>query len=772
MLRITDRYIIREILRPSAVVLLVLTFLLMMEPIMNVAERLLAKGVDAPTVARLMVNLLPLGLGVTIPMALLMGLLIGLGRLSADRETVALQACGLSIFRMLRPVALVAIVAAAVTHYILVVALPDANQRFREITYEVVATRAQDEVQPRVFYEDFPNIVLYVQDVAADGSWSQVFLADTRPGGQPDVYLARKGRMQLDRENRLVDVVLEDGTGHHIDGQGPDQYELSRFEEIRISLDPESVFPLGGPQRGYPELTIPELQAEAARLQAEGLRSHRPIIEIHRKFSIPVACLVFGVIGLALGVTSRRDGKLASFVLGIGVVFAYYVIMYQAEAMAKGALISPHLAMWVPNVSLGLAGVVLLCWRSRSAERRITIPLPRRRAGQSSEVSSRARRSGGLADSGSGAAAVGAVPRAWGLGLTILDGYVVKLYLSWLILAFLGLLGISYISTFIDLSDKLFRGETDGRTLLTYFWFATPQFIYYLIPVSALVATLVTIGLLTKSSELTVMKACGISLYRVAAPLLLFGALWGGFLFVLEQTVLANANRRAEELRHVMRGRSPQTFDVINRQWIVGKTGSIYHYLYLDPRRDQLNGLSLYEFDGWQLSKRTFAAEAVFDEGWEGHDVWVREFTASSTAMPFKMFAERDLPLEPPEYFETRRPAADRMSYGQLRTYIGELRVSGFDVVQLVVALHRKLSFPLVTIIMTLIALPFAVTTGRRGAMYGVGIGIAVAAVYWIVISIFAAIGDAGLLAPALAAWAPNVLFGTSAVYLLLTVRT
>ena len=771
MLRITDRYVIREILRPSAVVLLVFTFLLMMQPIMDVAERLLAKGVDAATVARLMVNLLPAGLGVTIPMALLMGLLIGLGRLSADRETVALQACGVSIFQMLRPVALVAIVAAALTNYILVVALPDANQRFREITYEVIATRAQDEVRPRVFYEDFPNIIVYVQDVVPDGSWSQVFLADTRHGGQPDVYLARKGRMQLDRENRLVDLVLEDGTGHHIDGQGPDQYELSRFEELRISLDPESVFPLRGPQRGYREFTISQLQAETARLQAEGLPSYRTIIELHRKFSIPVACLVFGVIGLALGVTSRKDGRLASFVLGVGVIFAYYVIMFQAEAMAKAALLSPHLAMWLPNIGLGLAGVVLLCWRSRSAERRITIPLPRRRAGQGSEVSSQAHRSGGLAGSGR-RAAVGAVPRVWGLGLTLLDGYVVKLYLSWLSLAFLGLLGIFYISTFIDLSDKLFRGEPDGRTLLAYFWFATPQFIYYLIPVSALVATLVTIGLLTKSSELTVMKACGISLYRVAAPLLLFGALWGGFLFVLEETVLADANRRAEELRHVMRGGSPQTFDVMNRQWIVGKTGSIYHYLYFDPRRDQLNRLSVYEFDGGQLSKRTFAAEAVFGEGWEGHDVWEREFSAGSTAMPFKTFAEQNLPLEPPEYFETQRPAADRLSYGQLRTYIGELRASGFDVVQPVAALHRKLSFPLVSLIMTLIALPFAVTTGCRGAMYGVGIGIAVSAVYWIVISIFAAIGDAGLLAPMLAAWAPNVLFGASAVYLLLTVRT
>ena len=131
---------------------------------------------------------------------------------------------------MLRPVGLLAMVAAAVTFYTLVVALPDANQTFREITYQAIATRAEDEVQPRVFYEDFPNMVLYVRDVAPDGSWSQVFLADTRKGDQPDVYVARKGRMRLNREERLVDVVLEDGTGHRVNPWEPDQYEIDRFK--------------------------------------------------------------------------------------------------------------------------------------------------------------------------------------------------------------------------------------------------------------------------------------------------------------------------------------------------------------------------------------------------------------------------------------------------------------------------------------------------------------------------------------------------------------
>ena len=97
-------------------------------------------------------------------------------------------------------------------------------------------------------------------------------------------------------------------------------------------------------------------------------------MEIQRKFSIPIACLVFTLIALGLGVTSRKDGKLASFALGTGVIFAYYVIMYGAEAMAKGALVSPHLAMWLPNIVLGGLGLALLIWRSGSVERRLALP--------------------------------------------------------------------------------------------------------------------------------------------------------------------------------------------------------------------------------------------------------------------------------------------------------------------------------------------------------------------------------------------------------------
>ena len=774
MPRLIDRYLIREIAPPFLIALLVFTFLLMLPPLVEVAEGLIAKGVPAPTIGWIMLTLLPQALGVTIPMALLIGLLVALGRLSVDREGVALQACGVSPARLLRPILCCALIAAMGTLYTLIWLLPNANQSFREVTYSIISTRVQAEVKPRVFYEDFPGVILYVRESPVDSqSWSQVFLADTRTPGRAEIFVSERGRISLNREDRQVAIVLEDGARHDVTPDRPEQYELHEFQRIVMTLDPETVFPRMGPQRGYPELTISELQNEVLEMQEAGLSPHRPIMEIHRKFSIPVACFIFALIGLAFGLSNRRDRKISSFVVGIGVIFVYYVLMYVAEAAAKGSLVSPHFAMWLPNLALGLPALffvwrrvfsvgdrlIPLSWGPRSTERASSQPSP---ATQTVGSRGEPRKTGTTFFSP-------LLPR-----LNLLDQYVLRHYFKIMVLAFVGMLGIFYIATFIDLSDKLFKGETTATTLLEYFWYATPQYVYYVLPISTLVATLVTIGLITRTSELVVMKACGISLYRVAAPLFFLGIVWSLVLFGLGETILASSNRRAEAIRHVVRGGSPQTFDVLNRKWIVAPDGSIYHYTYLDPALQELHGFSIYEFSDstWALSRRTFVNKATFRDPWAGEGVWVRSFDTDLDVMPYEYVGKTDLTLQPPDFFVTEGPDAERMNFRQLQHYIGELEASGFNVTQLLVALQRKLSFPFITIVMTLIGIPFAVITGRYGAMYATGVGLAIAMGYWIMLSVFAAVGAAGLLVPVLAAWAPNILFGAVASYLLLTVRT
>src|SRR5215471_9042651 len=164
-LKILDRYLVRAIVPPMLVALVGLTFVLMMPPILQNAERLISRGVPWTIIMRVMLTLVPQALGLTIPMALLYGILLGLGRLSADREFVALQACGVSVFRIFRPIALLAFLACGATAYETIVALPDANQAFREMTFNIIASGAESDIKPRVFFTNFPNRVLYIRDI-------------------------------------------------------------------------------------------------------------------------------------------------------------------------------------------------------------------------------------------------------------------------------------------------------------------------------------------------------------------------------------------------------------------------------------------------------------------------------------------------------------------------------------------------------------------------------------------------------------------------------
>lgn len=786
-MRTLDRYIAREIVPPFVIALLVFTFILIIPVIIDLAEQLIAKGVPWTTILRLMVTLLPSTLALTIPMALLIGILVAFGRLSGDREIVVMLACGVSPYRLLQPVLALAVVGWALTSWMVIGAMPDANQAFREITQEIVMDRAEGEVRPRVFFADFPNTVLYVRDVPVGGGWEDVLAADTSSPSKPIIYLARRGRMVVDRAARTIQMVLEDGTRHTTRLDDPTAYEILRFESTIVSLNPESVFPTVAPPKGDRELGVAGLKARIDEVRLAGQSPHNEIMELHKKFSLPVACLVFGVLGLALGASHRKDGTLASFVLGIGVIFVYYVIMFTAEALTKGGWVPAWLAMWLPNIVLGAAGVALLASRARSADQPIRLSLPPWLANVRASVSTAggpdAPRDAAIRTSGGGRPVVMVIriPRIELPRPTLLDLYVAKQYARVLAMTVLGMLGLFYISTFIDLSDKWFKGQTSLGMLIEFLAWSTPQFLAYIIALAVLLSALVTVGLLTKSSELIVMRACGISLYRTAMPLVAFAVAGSALLFGMEERVLAASNRQADRLRHIIRTGSPQTFDLINRKWLVGRDGEVYHYQYYDPRARELNGLSVFSYDATthMVTDRLFARRAVFagDHAgssalWRLEQGWARKFGHEADVTAFEPFAVKTMALEPADYFVTEAPAPDRMTYTQLRGYINELRASGYDMLANEVGLHRKLAFPFVTLVMTLIAVPFAVSTGRRGAMYGIGIGIVLALVYWTLISVFAAFGAAGLIHPLLAAWAPNIVFGAAGAFLLLTVRT
>jgi lipopolysaccharide export LptBFGC system permease protein LptF len=252
-------------------------------------------------------------------------------------------------------------------------------------------------------------------------------------------------------------------------------------------------------------------------------------------------------------------------------------------------------------------------------------------------------------------------------------------------------------------------------------------------------------------------------------------------LFAIQERLVPESTRRAEAIREQIRGRPASSFRQLSRSWVLGRSGTIYHFDSLDLQRGQLRGLSIFEFvrGEWRLSRRIAAREAINrpdPEDAPSHwiatagEIW--SFSNAGVPSLTRAFSHTALRLEPIDYFKADRPEADRMSYFELERYIGDLRAGGTNVTPYVVALYRKLSFPFVTIVMTLLAVPFAVTTGKRGAVHGIGVGAGLAFAYWTAMSMFGALGSAGAVIPVLAAWAPSLLFGAGALYLVLRTPT
>lgn len=775
-MRTLDRYLIRESLGPLALGLVLFTFLIAIQPMLSAAELLIAKGTPMPTVAYLLLTLLPHALGLTIPMAFLAATVMALGRLSGDREAVALLACGVSPLRILRPVLVLATIAAGATFYVLVWLMPTANQTYMNVTFELTQKMAAQDVKARLFYEGFTGKVILVSDKSPGGQWQEVLLADTSQPGRPAVRLAQSGNLVVDEERRLVNIVLNQVSGYQpLPETG--EYQLQQSGQEITHIDPDVVFGAGrGIQQDLNAMSLSQLDAAAATKVASGLSPHNEIMSKQQRFSFPIACLVFALIGLSLGLHTRKEGKLAGFAIGIAVIMAYYGVMALFEGRTRAGQFPPLWARWMPNIILGLAGAGLLWWKMRGTARSFEVRVP-------AWLSQWLPGTTVAAESASPAGVTPAKPRVvvvirfphfnlWRPQL--MDMYVGGRYLRTIALAFFGLLSLYYIVEFIEMSEKVQKGNATMAMVAEYFYYATPTFVYFVVPLSTLVAVLSTFGGLTRTNELTVLRACGVSLYRTAVPLLLLAMVWSGILFMLEDRVLAHSQRRAAVLKDVIRDRPPRTFNLANRSWLLGDDGRIYYYAVYDAREQTLHQASVFETarNPFRLVSHTSARQVTFRDGaWHATDGWVQSF-ADDGKVTREAFTERTLELEAPEDFGTEQIEATMMNYGELRDYIDRLGESGFSIAEQEVELHRKLAFPFVTLVMTLIAVPFGVTTGRRGALYGIGLALTLAVSYLVISHIFIAFGNASMLPPLLAAWATNLLFAAGALMLVFTVRT
>jgi LPS export ABC transporter permease LptG/LPS export ABC transporter permease LptF len=788
MIKLFDRYILREVAPPFVIGLLLCTFVLLMNQILLLAELFIAKGVSLGLAAEVLFYLIPSLLAFAVPMAVLMGILAGLSRLSTDSEIVAFRTLGISSRRLARPVFLFAFAGWLLTSFLTLFLAPWANYKWvRTITGSVLA-KVQVRIVPREFNETIPATVLYIQEIDRDRTWRNVFVYSTKDPAEPRIIMAREGRIDLYPETKTATLVLTDGTVHSCPLNEPEKYSITSFRRLEEGVDVESLFASVAGRKRVREKDILELREGVRELRAqmavsadaaeEGAEPGRPAptvrertrdlrahwIEIHKKFALPFVCLIFVFLGLPLGMTTRKGGRTSGFTISIAVILLYYILITAGEKLAMDGRVSPFLGMWGPNILLFLAGALLFV---RAVRETALFPalaglLRRREAG----------------------AARGGKPRAAALRPrkrsvrfpNILDRYVIRKYAAIFALIFVGLVSVSVIVTFFERIDNVYAHDKPLSMFFAYIWARVPEFAFFVLPVTALMTTLLALGILTKFNEVTAMKACGISLYRIILPVLVMALVGSLGAFALQERLMPRANSRAEELWNRINDYPTRSYSYLNRHWVLGREKDrVYHYDFFDPGRSAFRRLSVFDIDpaAWSLRGRTYAEKAVLaDTTLRLEDGWSRRF-AGDMAENFRVAGSSELPgVESREYFMRELKEPSQMTLVELRAYAADVAEMGFDTTRFRVDLHGKVAFPFVCLVMTLLGVPFAFSMGRRGTLVGIGLGIVIAMVYWGAIGVFRSLGYIAYLTPFLAAWTPNLVFGLAGVYLLFRLRT
>ncbi|MDE3188307.1 MAG: LPS export ABC transporter permease LptG [Acidobacteriota bacterium] len=779
-MRILTRYILGEVLSHTLIGCALFTFILFMPQLPRILEVVVRNSSTFTNVMEIFLFTLPNLFRVTIPMAVLVGILLGLSRLAADSEIIAMRASGLGIGYFVRVASIVAVAGTLIGLVNAVYLAPRANQAILDMQRDLETSQASYEIQPRVFYEDFRNRVLYVQDVRGGtgaANWRQVFMADVSDPTTPLITTAASATVVNDSPQELL-MRLRDGSEHETSAGQSQQYNISTFTstDLPLTLSQQSNVHLG-----RMDTAIYALPMGALEKLTHGPDAKRFQIELHTRFAYPTACLVLMLVGVPLGVVSRRGGKSSGIVFTILLVLLYYVLSYTGIALSKQNKLPPFLGVWMANLLFAGVGIFLL-WQMASGGRvlnaitSLAVRIP--------NVRPAAKPNGGhlsvlfarLQPRTARRASHSAFPR-------ILDAYVIREFLNTFFLVLFGFVMLMLVFTFFELVGDILRNHIPLTTVGDYLINLTPSMLYQIAPLAVLIAVLVTFGVLNRNSEIIAMKATGISLYRLVIPIVSISAILAVSLFLFDDFYLPQANRRQEALRSTIKGRPPQTFLHPEQKWIFGQAhpgepARIFYYQFFDPDRNEFANLSVFEFDPstFSLSRRIFATRVFWDDdahSWSFQNGWERDFDGA-TVTQFKEFkgATYTEIHEEPNYFKKESLQSQEMNFSQLRRYIGDLRQSGFDTMRLRVALWQKLSYPLIAIVMAVLAIPFALSMGRRGSLTGIAVAIAVALTYYVVNGLFGAMGNVNYLPAALAAWAPVVLFGLTGGYLLLRTPT
>jgi lipopolysaccharide export system permease protein len=355
------RYLIAEVLPPFLLGLLAFTLILLIGRLLKLIELVISRGVPLLQVGKLLALIMPTFLEMTVPMAFLLAILLGLGRMANDQELLAMKASGVSPLQILWPIAGLSLMVSILTLITTLYARPTANSALKKELYDIAKSRVGTALKEKVFNDDFPKILIYVEEIIPPGNTAQgILIVDKRDRVREDIILGKVARITTDDETNTLALRLFDGSIYERE-KNREGFSQTRFNiyDFKLDLD-ELVGPMRQKEAGPKELSLAELSKSIEEKDRHGGKSIPERMELHQRISFGFIPLMFGVLGVALALLPRtsRAGRSWGFMLCLFWLLVYYVLLSFGKALGDKGLLQPIPALWLPNVTIGFIALV------------------------------------------------------------------------------------------------------------------------------------------------------------------------------------------------------------------------------------------------------------------------------------------------------------------------------------------------------------------------------------------------------------------------------
>ena len=758
--RLISNYVVRAALPYVLLTLALLTAILFVQQAARYAELALYAQIPLALVTELGAAFLPNVLVLSLPTAVLAGIIVGYARMGSDSEIVAMRAAGVGTWTMLWPVLVIGILVALITTYIQLVEAPRAARDLKRAAVEAALRKLESPVEPRTFNTEIPGYVIYVRDGdKTTGSWGRVFTYSQQPNGATRVVTARSGR--IDSSGNVSELVLRDAVATRLPAptdSDQNSFVVERLDQLRISINTgraELMKQLNDGVDDPEEMSWQGLRREATN--ETGAKQAAAKRTLHRRLALSISPLVFALLGGALGLRVRRGGKGIGVLLALAVLVVYYLASLLGESLSRSGTVPAIVGAWAATVlMLAISLLFLFVRRTPSISFRFGSRAGKEKVGGAGQTKG---------------TIVGSARSGFP---SLLDISVLRSLGSSFLLTFIALVLIFIIFTLFELWRFIAANRVGLGLVARYILYLLPLIAIEISPASMLVAALLTYALLARRNETIAWWASGQSVYRLMIPGLLFAILAALGSWLIQEHLMPNSNIRQDSLRAQIKGGEARAMTRTGRQWLASAENNRLYSYEFNEQANVLEQPTIYEFDseGVHLKAISSASEGKWNST---NQISLRDAVLlrfSGMELERQLAQETNTNIEPVSIFKPTIDKPSQLSAGGLKDYVAAAKRRGVQVSALAVALQRKYAAPFSVIVMAFIGIPLALSFGRRGTVVALCAAVGLSIAYWGVGGGLQQLGNLGLLPPAVAGWAPLAIFAAAGSYLLSRVRT